>query len=423
MKTLTSEICSDLFVYAQNNGLIDVDDTTIIVFDFAVLADRVERLKTHFPPGALHAIAIKTNPLAAILRFLATQQVGLEAASLAEVIMAGKVLPENEHIVFDSPAKTASDIAYLQQHHPGCYINVDSLEELALYPQQNSQFPLGLRINPLVETDSPDYLSVAGRSSKFGVPLHKRKEILEAFAHWDGLQGLHLHIGSSFKDLQPSVQAIGKVLHLAEEINQELGRKQVTTIDIGGGFPVNYRDGAPYEIETYATRLREHFPQLWSGAYQVITEFGRYVHANAAWALSRVEYIKPFPGGENVVIHAGADMFLRESYQPGDWHHHLYVMTSEGTVKQDVRQKTQSNIAGPLCFGGDFLDRRRSLPSVNPGDWLMIADVGANTFSLWSRHCSRPFPKVLGFDSRYPQKNPHILKERESYEALLRFWE
>lgn len=422
MKHLTPAVCRDVFAKASRQGLIDESDSTVILLDFSVLDDRLARLKKHFPSDCLHAVAVKTNPLAGVLRHLAERGMGLEAASLAEVLMAGRALDNSADIVFDSPAKTQQDIAHLRESHPGCYINVDNLDELKLYPKKGSVFPLGLRVNPLIQTDSPDYLSVAGKASKFGVSMQQREAILEAFAEWEDLRGLHLHIGSSFQDLEPSVRAIGKVLALAEDINQHVGVKRVTTLDIGGGFPVNYREGEPYRIEEYAALIQANYPELWSGKYRVITEFGRYVHANAAWALSRVEYVKPFPGGDNIVIHAGADMFLRESYQPGDWFHHLYVMESDGTLKRGIDEDRHVNIAGPLCFGGDFLDRGRRLPAVNPGDWLMIADVGANTFSLWSRHCSRPFPKVLGFSSESEGLDLHILKERETYEELMRFW-
>ena len=55
------------------------------------------------------------------------------------------------------------------------------------------------------------------------------------------------------------------------------------------------------------------------------------------------------------------------------------------------------DIAGPLCFGGDFIGRGVELPALEPGDILGIRDVGAYTLSMWSRHCSRGQPPVLGW--------------------------
>jgi hypothetical protein len=43
-------------------------------------------------------------------------------------------------------------------------------------------------------------------------------------------------------------------------------------------------------------------------------------------------------------------------------------------------------------------------------DWLGILGTGANTLGLWSRHCSRTIPKVIGFSC---EKNEiEILSER-----------
>jgi hypothetical protein len=44
------------------------------------------------------------------------------------------------------------------------------------------------------------------------------------------------------------------------------------------------------------------------------------------------------------------------------------------------------NIAGPLCFQGDFLVKDLSLPQVDAGDILIVLDTGAYTFSLYSRY-------------------------------------
>jgi len=52
--------------------------------------------------------------------------------------------------------------------------------------------------------------------------------------------------------------------------------------------------------------------------------------------------------------------------------------------KSDV-DVTSYDIAGPLCFQGDFLVKDVQLPKVEAGDILIIHDTGAYTFSLYSR--------------------------------------
>ena len=46
------------------------------------------------------------------------------------------------------------------------------------------------------------------------------------------------------------------------------------------------------------------------------------------------------------------------------------------------------DIAGPLCFGGDYI--KKNLPVIrqpNEGDVVVVGDAGANTLSMYSRHC------------------------------------
>ena len=51
--------------------------------------------------------------------------------------------------------------------------------------------------------------------------------------------------------------------------------------------------------------------------------------------------------------------------------------------------KQNYRIVGPLCFAGDVLYESIQLPILNEGDEVIIFNTGANTYSMWSRHCSR----------------------------------
>jgi diaminopimelate decarboxylase len=61
------------------------------------------------------------------------------------------------------------------------------------------------------------------------------------------------------------------------------------------------------------------------------------------------------------------------------------------------------------------------MPPVEPGDWIVIRDVGAYTLAMWSRHCSRGIPAVLGYD---PQRGDslRVLRPAETPGDILHFW-
>lgn len=77
-------------------------------------------------------------------------------------------------------------------------------------------------------------------------------------------------------------------------------------------------------------------------------------------------------------------------------------------------------VAGPLCFSGDVVARDVELPVVEAGDYIIIHDTGAYTLSMWSRYNSRQIPKVIGYHNDTNQFE--ILKKRETYNDLIRFW-
>ncbi len=420
LKTTTRNEITAILEQASRRQLIDDDDTLTVFLDIAILNDRMERVKNCFPSNSLHAIPIKTNPLTCALQHVVSSGQGLEAASLGEIYLALNAGAKPEKIVFDSPAKTAREIALLRNLCPSMRLNADSLEELQLYSKRNSGFQLGLRINPLVESGTLPSMNVSKAHSKFGVPLTDRRLVIEACCQWQDIDCLHLHIGSQVPSIEPMIKATDRVLALADQINQTAGFNKIQTIDIGGGFPVNYHQGAHYHIEHYAEALKERCPGLFSGQYQLITEFGRYIYANSAWAATTAQYVKKRPGHQLLITHVGADMLLRECYAPGDWHHEITLL--DDNYIQKISNLVNSDIAGPLCFGGDVIDKGLTLATACSGDTIVIHDVGANTFALWSRHCSRPFPKVLTYNSAQTDYKLHIAKDREAYSKIVDFW-
>ena len=190
-------------------------------------------------------------------------------------------------------------------------------------------------------------------------------------------------------------------------------------------------------MEEYARKLKDHMPGLFDGTFRLITEFGRWTHANAGFAVSRIEYVKPhfvetsknnptdYISDPNILpeatlmLHVGADLLIRECYLPHQWSHEISLAGNFGKIKTgDAACKY--TLAGPLCFQGDVISRNVRLPHAEVGDFIIIHDTGAYTLSMWSRYNSRQMPKVIGF--RDNGEHFEILKEREKPEDLVEFW-
>jgi diaminopimelate decarboxylase len=394
------------------------DDSAVIFQDLSFLEERVRHLVSLFPESSLHAIAAKANPLPAVLEILLPLGAGVEAATIGEVYTALKSGYEPAKIVFDSPAKTLDELAFALKN--GIHINADSFNELERIEQLRGQITsashIGLRVNPQIGAGSISATSVAGAYSKFGVPINEfENEIIDFYKNHHWLNGIHMHVGSQGCSLGQLLEAAAKLTSLVGKLSDP-----IHWIDIGGGLPVEYDKNQPaVSMQNYVSELKAHCPELFSGKYSLITEFGRYIHVNTGWTASRVEYVKTYSGVNTAMIHVGADQFLRRCYQPEFWHHDISVTDPSGRLKP-MEETKEYTIAGPLCFGADIIARNIRLANIEEGDFLMIHDTGGYTLSMWSRYTSRQIPKVLGY--RDEGRHFVILKNRESLEELYQFW-
>jgi diaminopimelate decarboxylase len=407
--------------------LVTEEDTSVIFHDLSMVRARIGELLELFPPSTLHAVAIKANPLPAILSRIRDLGVGLEAASVPELRLATGAGFSPREIVFDSPAKTSADLEHALAL--GVHVNADSLPELeriaSLLPAAPPGSTIGLRINPQTGAGAIRATGVAARQSKFGVPLvDARGEIEAAFRAYPWLTCAHVHVGSQGCPVDLLVDGVAAVFDFVSEVNGATGSTgkngRIRVVDIGGGLPVSYhRDRPGPTLAEYARKLRDRLPALFTSEYRIITEFGRYLHAPAGWVASRVEYVKGAGGARTVILHVGADLFLRECYHPDDWPHEILLLNPDGGIK-DGPVEAEYVLAGPLCFAGDVICRGVALPRVEAGDWIVIRDAGAYTLSMWSRYNSRPMPKVVGCGLEGDALA--TLKGRERVEDVVAFW-
>lgn len=402
-------------------GLFAQNTTAVLFHDLKRLRARLETLQRLFPPNTLHALAIKANPLVNVLREAVTIGAGLEAASLEEIWLAGAAGCPPQRIVFDSPAKTLEELR--EALVLGVCINADNPAELeridALLREVSTTSRIGLRVNPLVGEGSIGITSVGGRRSKFGVPIDDGESVLALYGRYPWLNGIHVHVGSQGVPLEHLVAAARTALDLSRRIRERTGRI-IEFLDLGGGLPARYVASAtpptPHEL---VDGLARQVPELFKFEGTIITEFGRAVQASCGWAVTRVEYVKPVNGVDCAVLHLGADFLMRPVYRPTDWPHEFFVLDANGEPKSGPTQTFK--LAGPLCFAGDIIAEAVSLPAIEPGDLVVVADAGAYTLSLWSRHCNRAIPQVVGVRDEAATKLV-TLKPRETSEDIVRLW-
>ncbi|MFD9881424.1 diaminopimelate decarboxylase [Streptomyces alboflavus] len=392
---------------AVEQGIVGPDAPLAGLLDVAGIRAGAAALRAAFAevaaPGTrvLHAFAVKATPLVPVLRLLHDAGIGAEVASPGELALARAAGIPPAHTVLDSPAKTPAELR--EALALGIAVNADNPQELArvdaLVQSAPTRSPVGIRVNPQVGGGAIEALSTATATSKFGVPLRDegaREWVVRAYLDRPWLTRLHTHSGSQGVPLELMTAGVAAAYALAEEINARAGRRQIDTLDIGGGLPVNFAsDEQTPTFAQYARLLKREVPGLLDGRYGLVTEFGRSLLAKQGTLLARVEYVKSAGGRPIALTHAGVQVATRTVYAPESWPLRIAAYDAKGRPKSGPG--TGQDVAGPACFAGDLLARDRELPPLEQGDHVAVLDTGAYYFAHHYSYNSLARPAIHGF--------------------------
>jgi len=420
---------------AVEKGLVSDSQPSVDLFDLDYFRARLRSAKAAFPePFILHAMALKANSIRGVVQTAKEEGFGGEGASIAEAFHALSMGIRPEDVVFDSPCKTKVDLKMALK--AGVYINIDNEQEAAVLDEllrtdsdrKGTASKIGLRVNPVVGGGSIALFNVGTAASKFGLPItdDTRDRVLDLYKKYSWLTGVHIHVGSQGLPLELFVKAARICMDFVAEVERVTGR-QMETVDIGGGLSTSYTEpGEPeqFSYAEYRARLDEAVPELFSGKYRIITEFGRSLTLKAGKTVSRVEYIKQWVSGVKPIIltHVGSNNFVREVYRPDVYTHRVTLAGSNGEDKTGADRVTY-DIAGPLCFQGDYLRKDVELPEASNGDLLVIHETGGYCMALYSKFNSILPSPVYGYQKNGDGGVEFIcFKERETCEDTLKFW-
>lgn len=383
--------------------------TPLYVYSAARLRHNYARIEAAFAPlRPLICYAVKANSNLAILKLLQAEGAGFDIVSGGELFRALKIGAQARHIVFAGVGKTEAEIEQALRAGVG-WINLESDGELrrvgAVAGRLGLTAQVAIRLRPDVEADTHHHISTGSVTSKFGVPVAQALEMVRAQVPNVAIKGAHIHIGSQLGSPQATLQALEAMLDFVEAARQ-LGN-EITTLDLGGGFPVAYReDEALPSIEAFASLIVERLAD-WPG--DVHLEPGRSIVADAAALLCQVQYEKVDPSGRRIVItDAGMQTLIRPAL------YEAYHRTWPVAQKLDT-PLSPADVAGPICESADFLARNRLLPTFQSGDLLALLDAGAYGFSMASNYNSHPLPAEVLVDG----DSHRLIRQRQTYEDLV----
>ena len=350
--------------------------------------------------------AVKANSNLSILNLLKEAGAGFDVVSKGELQRVLHIGAAPQTIVFSGVGKTIDEINFAIDKKIHC-INVESVAELQriemLSQNKDIQTPVSLRINPDINPKTHPYISTGLKDNKFGIAFEKAVEIYHNHKDYPHLKfiGIDCHIGSQITELPPFLDALDKLISLADQLKQQDGL-HIEHLDLGGGLGVPYQGEQPPEP---ACQVKK---KLAGRNYKVILEPGRAIMANAGILVTQIEYIKPHHDKNFVIVDAAMTDLLRPAlYQA--WHDIIPLN------KKSLASTIECDVVGGVCESGDFLGHHRQL-AVQAGDLLAIRSCGAYGAAMNFNYNSRPKLAEVLVDGEQTQ----LIHQRESFEDMIK---
>jgi diaminopimelate decarboxylase len=338
--------------------------------------------------GALVCYSVKSNSNLAVLSLLGKLGSGFDIVSggeLERVIAAGG---DPHKVIFSGVGKTRDEMRLALSYDILCF-NVESIPELhrlnEVAGSAGKRARVSLRVNPDVDPKTHPYISTGLKENKFGIAFDDALDTYQVAASLPHLEvtGIDCHIGSQLLDDAPLLEALDKVIELADRLH--VAGIDLHHLDIGGGIGITYDDETPVAVGDYLSRLFTRIDRWRKEKYDgmpitVMFEPGRSIVGNAGVLVTEIQYLKHGGSKNFAVVDAAMNDLMRPAMYEA-WHGVLPVAQRKASARV-------YDVVGPVCESGDWLARERAL-AVEPGDLLAIMSAGAYGMTMASNYNTR----------------------------------
>jgi ornithine decarboxylase len=369
----------DPFGHDSVKHLVKRFGSPLFIIDVERVRVQYRRLAAALPMVDLY-YALKPLPHASVIGALRDEGAFFDLATNGEVDLVKRVGVDAGRCIHTHPIKRDSDIRTALAFGVTRFV-VDNPDELRKFVKYRNRVSLLVRVS----FRSPD--AVCDLSKKFGCAPGAVLELLDLAAELRlNIEGLSFHVGS---------QAAGSTMHVhAIEVCRGLMRDaaqrgySLSTLDIGGGFPVDYSQRS-LPIEEFCAPIRAALGAFDPGV-RLIGEPGRYIAAPSAIAVSSVMGRALRDGRWWYYLDDG----LYGSYSGQMYDHATYPV--EALVPPGVTHP--SVLAGPTCDSIDVIAESIELPALEVGDIVVGRSMGAYTWASASEFNFFPRATVLALD-------------------------
>lgn len=345
--------------------------TPLLVLQPHLVARRYRELTAKLPGFGMH-YAVKASPHPLVLSTIAISGGGFDVASSAEVDLLQQLGLPMDRCIHTHPIKKPADIDHAYAAGIRTFV-VENPCEAQKFAGRPDDIELLVRLafrNPAAKSDL---------SSKFGVePAEAELLVKHVIAAGVQFAGFSFHVGSQGSSAQPFDTALRGTLDLVTDIAASLG-VHTRVIDIGGGFPVAYRESMPTLDEIAGVIDGALGPAR--DDFTLLAEPGRYLVADSMTLLT------------SVVGTAQRDGQMWHYLDDGIYGSYSNVMTEDvhppilalRELANGAGEFEPVTLAGPTCDSADVIARDYPMPALEVGDIVISPMMGAYTSVTSSR--------------------------------------
>jgi len=342
-----------------------------------VLARQAAYFCNEFPGTAMYAVKVNPDPF--VIDTIAMNGIRtFDVASLAEVQLVAERVKYAE-LFFMHPVKPRHAIRSAYFDYGVRDFSLDSVEELQkILEETNNATDLGLHIRLAL----PKGEAFHGLSNKFGAAPELAVTLLRKARRVASRVGICFHVGSQMMGTDAYSTALKKTAELIKAANV-----RIDSLDVGGGYPVNYADMTPAPLADYMCAIREGIEalkqdvpaNLLAGNLRILGEPGRAMVAECGRLICRIDARK----GDYLYINDGGygslfDAAFTNLIYPAK----LHRLQGRAPMKKQEAFK----LYGPTCDSLDVMNGPFMLPAdVREGDFIEFMRTGAYTYALQSK--------------------------------------
>jgi diaminopimelate decarboxylase len=379
--------------------------TPVYVYSQSFIENQINKLKNAFSKLPVKiCFSMKSNSNLSILKIMKLNGLGADVVSEGEIRKALIAGFSPSDIVFAGVGKKEEEIEFAVKKNIFCF-NVENEEEIEIIERIGEKFNrkvnINIRLNLDIDVDTHHYIKTSKSENKFGIDLDVSEKILKKKFNYVNIRGIHFHLGSQIKEVNPYLKAIEKVKDFCKK-----NKFQIEILDIGGGFGIPYKeDDKVQPIEEFGEKICEALKDF--SFKTLIIEPGRFIIGNAGVLITKILYIKQKHTKNFIIVDAGMNDLIRPSLYGS--YHIIYPL------KLKSGEKINYDVVGPICETGDYLGKDREFSvNIKRGDYLVVMNAGAYGFSMSSNYNTRTrIPEVM-----VNKKKVKLIRKRETYSYL-----